>query len=166
MGASNSKSEKVYVYANDVPIGFTPQLKEKLVSEAANPQQQQKQQQKQQPAIDTDASGLEEKVDERVARELARILEKREIDDANARDRHASTAELLADIRDIQRQIDTSPATASPAFAAALVARDRVAACLRHNAAHARALDCWREVAEFRAAAAMLERQFAAAGSN
>ncbi|KAJ2785010.1 hypothetical protein GGI15_002076 [Coemansia interrupta] len=137
MGASNSKSEKVYVYATDVPIGFTPQLKEKLVDEAAAMQQQQ-QQQKQQPAIDSDAAGLEDKVDARVARELARILEKREIDEANARDRHA----------------------------AALAARDRAASCLRDNAANARALDCWREVADFRAAAATLERQFAAASSK
>ncbi|KAJ1721982.1 hypothetical protein LPJ53_003555 [Coemansia erecta] len=165
MGASNSKSEKVYVYANDVPIGFTPQLKEKLVNEAATSTQQQQTPAKQ-PAADSGASGLEDKVDALVARELARILEKREIDDANARDRHASTAELLADIRDIQRQIDTSPATASPAFGAAIAARDRVASCLRDNAAHARALDCWREVADFRAAAATLERQFAAAGSK
>ncbi|KAJ1876980.1 hypothetical protein H4R99_002574 [Coemansia sp. RSA 1722] len=159
MGASNSKSEKVYVYGNDVPIGFTPQLQEKLVKDAetgaskAEPPK---------PAASA-PSDMEEKVDALVAKELARILEKNQLDDMKARDRNASTTELLNEIRDISRQIQASPSTKSPTFAKALQARDRVASCLRDNSG--RALDCWSEVAEFRALTATIEKEFAS-GSN
>ncbi|KAJ2636230.1 hypothetical protein GGF40_003135 [Coemansia sp. RSA 1286] len=159
MGASNSKSERVYVYGNDVPIGFTPQLQEKLVKDAetgaskAEPPK---------PAASA-PSDMEEKVDALVAKELARILEKNQLDDMKARDRNASTTELLNEIRDISRQIQASPSTKSPTFAKALQARDRVATCLRDNSG--RALDCWSEVAEFRALTATIEKEFAS-GSN
>ncbi|KAJ2236631.1 hypothetical protein H4R99_003066 [Coemansia sp. RSA 1722] len=159
MGASNSKSERVYVYGNDVPIGFTPQLQEKLVKDAetgASKVEPPK------PAASA-PSDMEEKVDALVAKELARILEKNQLDDMKARDRNASTTELLNEIRDISRQIQASPSTKSPTFAKALQARDRVATCLRDNSG--RALDCWSEVAEFRALTATIEKEFAS-GSN
>ncbi|KAJ1644526.1 hypothetical protein LPJ64_003800 [Coemansia asiatica] len=161
MGASNSKNERVYVYGNDVPIGFTPQLQEKLVKDAeAAPAKAESPK----PAADASTpSDIDEKVDALVAKELARILEKNQLDDMKARDRNASTAELLNEIRDVSRQIQASPSTKSPTFAKALQARDRVAACLRDNSG--RALDCWSEVAEFRALTATIEKEFVA-GSN
>ncbi|KAJ1814324.1 hypothetical protein LPJ75_002821 [Coemansia sp. RSA 2598] len=164
MGASNSKSERVYVYGNDVPIGFTPQLQEKLVRDAESASTKPESPKQTAPApASSAASDIDEKVDALVAKELARILEKNQLDDMKARDRNASTTELLNEIRDISRQIQASPSTKSPTFAKALQARDRVAACLRDNSG--RALDCWSEVAEFRALTATMEKEFAA-GSN
>ncbi|KAJ1901474.1 hypothetical protein LPJ66_000756 [Kickxella alabastrina] len=168
MGASNSKEEPVYVYGNNVPIG----LKEKLVKDATEKQTQtqtqtqnrtQNRTQTQQNVVaapPVDSTDLQDKVEGLVAKELARILEKNQLDDLQARDRNASTAELLSDIRDVARQIAASTSTRSPTYEESLRVRDRVAACLADNAG--RPLDCWSHVAEFKALAKTLEAEFAA----
>ncbi|KAI7821136.1 hypothetical protein BX661DRAFT_188671 [Kickxella alabastrina] len=163
MGASNSKEEPVYVYSNSVPIGFTPQLKEKLVKDATEKQNQAQNRTQTQTNPDPakfDSTDLQDKVEGLVAKELARILEKNQLDDLQARDRNASTTELLSDIRDVARQIAASTSTRSPTYEESLRARDRVAACLADNAG--RPLDCWSHVAEFKALAKTLEAEFAA----
>ncbi|KAJ2487396.1 hypothetical protein IWW37_005256 [Coemansia sp. RSA 2050] len=156
MGASNSKKEPVYVYASEVPIGFTAQLKDKLVSEAASTPNK--------PAADAavvaNPHGLADKIDEGVAKELARILEKGQLEELMARERQASTSDLLREIRDVTNQIASSPTTKSPTFERSLQAHDRVVACLKENAG--RTLDCWKEVSEFKALVAILESEFVA----
>ncbi|KAJ2870048.1 hypothetical protein GGH93_005861, partial [Coemansia aciculifera] len=158
MGASNSKNEPVYVYASQVPIGFTAQLKDKLVSEATttpNP-----------PAAAAAAGAmansrdLADKVDEGVAKELARILEKNQLEELKAKERQASTSDLLREIRDVSHQIASNPTTKSPTYELALHARDRVAACLKDNAG--RTLDCWKDVCEFKSLVATLESDITA----
>ncbi|KAJ2779786.1 hypothetical protein H4R18_003814 [Coemansia javaensis] len=150
MGASNSKQEPVHVYSGTVPLGFTPQLKDKLEKEAKEA--------KAAPAATPDA------VEAEVARELARILEKSQLEELKARERQTSTAELLAEIRDVAQQIGTSgPARESQSFRAALLARDRAAACLLDH--KDRALDCWQEVAAFKSLVAALERETISAPS-
>ncbi|KAJ1932464.1 hypothetical protein GGF37_007046, partial [Kickxella alabastrina] len=147
---------------------FTPQLKEKLVKDATEKQNQaqnrtQTQTQTQQNVVaapPVDSTDLQDKVEGLVAKELARILEKNQLDDLQARDRNASTTELLSDIRDVARQIAASTSTRSPTYEESLRARDRVAACLADNAG--RPLDCWSHVAEFKALAKTLEAEFAA----
>ncbi|KAJ2743292.1 hypothetical protein GGI20_003861 [Coemansia sp. BCRC 34301] len=151
MGASNSKKEPVYVYASDVPIGFTAQLKEKLVAEATTTPDT--------PAA-TDSRDLADKIDEGVARELARILEKSQLEELMAKDRQVSTSDLLREIRDVSQQISFSPTVRSPTFERSLQARDRVTACLKENAG--RTLDCWKEVGEFKDLVATLEKEFVA----
>ncbi|KAJ2720947.1 hypothetical protein GGI07_004297 [Coemansia sp. Benny D115] len=163
MGAANSKEEPVYVYGKDIPIGFSRQLGEKLVKKA---QEESVETKPVAPVAAPLASStatareLTEKTEELVAKELERILEKQQIEDQKACERQASTTELLNEIRDITRQINASPSTRSPAFALSLRARDRVAACLIDNAG--RPLDCWAEVAEFKALADTLQTEFAA----
>ncbi|KAJ2105773.1 hypothetical protein GGI16_002213 [Coemansia sp. S142-1] len=155
MGASNSKNEPVYVYASQVPIGFTAQLKDKLVSEATttpNP-----------PAEEgavAKSRDLADKVDEGVAKELARILEKNQLEELKAKERQVSTSDLLREIRDVSHQIAANPTTKSPTYEQALHARDRVAACLKDNAG--RTLNCWKEVCEFKSLVATLESEFVA----
>ncbi|KAJ2696305.1 hypothetical protein H4218_004690 [Coemansia sp. IMI 209128] len=157
MGASNSKKEPVYVYASEVPIGFTAQLKDKLVSEAASAPNK--------PAADPPAAvansrDLADKVDEGVAKELARILEKGQLEELMAKERQASTSDLLREIRDVSNQIASNPATKSPTFERSLQAHDRVVACLKANAG--RTLDCWKEVSEFKTLVAALKTEFVA----
>ncbi|KAJ2715963.1 hypothetical protein H4R19_000910 [Coemansia spiralis] len=154
MGASNSKEEPVHIYGGDVPIGFTLQLKDKLAKEAAA----QKQQQQPQPQ-----PLLADAVEQEVAKELARILEKNQLEELKARGRQASTAELLGEIRDVARQIGGSESSRPESFGEAVAARDRVAACLQLH--EGRALDCWKEVGEFKALVATLEREAVGAAS-
>ncbi|KAJ2459111.1 hypothetical protein GGF42_001669 [Coemansia sp. RSA 2424] len=156
MGASNSKKEPVYVYASEVPIGFTAQLKEKLVSEATLPPPSQPNA----PAATTNSRDLADKIDEGVAKELARILEKSQLEELMAKDRQASTSDLLREIRDVSHQLSSSTTVTSPTFELSLQARDRVTACLKENAG--RTLDCWKEVAEFKSLVATLESEFVA----
>ncbi|KAJ2821285.1 hypothetical protein FBU31_004957 [Coemansia sp. 'formosensis'] len=158
MGASNSKNEPVYVYASEVPIGFTAQLKDKLVSEATMTPSP--------PAATAAAANVDnsrdiaDKIDEGVAKELARILEKSQLDELMAKERQASTSDLLREIRDVSHQIVSNPSTKSATFEQSLQARDRVVACLKDNAG--RTLDCWKEVSEFKALVTTLESEFVA----
>ncbi|KAJ2833871.1 hypothetical protein GGI24_000664 [Coemansia furcata] len=153
MGASNSKNEPVYVYASEVPIGFTAQLKDKLVSEATMTPSP--------PAANVDNSrDIADKIDEGVAKELARILEKSQLEELMAKERQASTSDLLREIRDVSHQIASNPSTKSATFEQSLQARDRVVACLKDNAG--RTLDCWKEVSEFKALVTTLESEFVA----
>ncbi|KAJ2803255.1 hypothetical protein H4S07_004500 [Coemansia furcata] len=157
MGASNSKNEPVYVYASEVPIGFTAQLKDKLVSEATMTPSP--------PAAAAAANvdnsrDIADKIDEGVAKELARILEKSQLDELMAKERQASTSDLLREIRDVSHQIASNPSTKSATFEQSLQARDRVVACLKDNAE--RTLDCWKEVSEFKTLVTTLESEFVA----
>ncbi|KAJ2537687.1 hypothetical protein EV175_006648 [Coemansia sp. RSA 1933] len=163
MGASNSKEERVYIYADQIPLGFTPQLNEVLVKASAKPA-------KQQPAdssehtkklSDNAADYSRDLVDEEVAKELARILEKNQLDELQSKARQASSAEILNEIRDITHQINASPSAKSPAFEQSLHARDRVSSCLVDNADTP--LNCWKEVSDFKALVATLESEFVAA---
>ncbi|KAJ2763609.1 hypothetical protein IWQ56_000242 [Coemansia nantahalensis] len=166
MGASNSKEEPIHIYGGEVPIGFTVQLKDKLEKEAATQQRQQKQQQKQQQQQKQNQEQqqiqqqrLADAVEQEVARELARILEKSQLEELKAKEHQASTAELLGEIRDVARQIGSGGGQSRrpESFGDAVAARDRVAACLRQH--EGRALDCWKEVGEFKALVSALERE-------
>ncbi|KAJ2159032.1 hypothetical protein GGF46_003324 [Coemansia sp. RSA 552] len=160
MGSSNSKSEPVYVYGSEVPIG----LKDKIAREAASSQPAQ------QPAAaaapgssgpaQVSSHDLADEVEKEVAKELARILEKSQNEQLKARERQASTAELLSEIRDASQQMGAGRAAGLAALGQAAQARDRVAGCLRQH--EGRALDCWKEVDEFRGLVAELEREFVA----
>ncbi|KAJ2321341.1 hypothetical protein H4S02_000665 [Coemansia sp. RSA 2611] len=163
MGASNSKQEPVYVYGNEVPIGFTAQLQDKLVKDAAS-QKQTDSSPHTAAASSTQSVSLRDPTDaveKEVAKELERILEKQQHDELRSKDRQTSTAELLAEIRDLSQQISAGPTTKSQTFGQAVSARDRVAACLRKS--EGRPLDCWKEVSEFKRLVAALEREFVAA---
>ncbi|KAJ1853927.1 hypothetical protein GGH12_004506 [Coemansia sp. RSA 1822] len=162
MGASNSKQEPAYVYGSDVPIGFTVGLKEKLLKEASA---QKEAKDKARTASSSPESvcsrDTAEEVEKAVAKELERILEKQQHDQLRSKDRQASTAELLGEIRDLSQQINTSPTAQSQTYGQAVNARNQVAACLRKN--EGKALDCWKEVSEFKSLVATLEREFVAA---
>ncbi|KAJ2614100.1 hypothetical protein H4S08_001878 [Coemansia sp. RSA 1365] len=158
MGASNSKEEPVYVYGSGIPIGFTPQLKDVLVKDATTAQK----------AAGNNSTGsaesrdLADEIEKGVAKELARILEKNQLEDLRSKERQTSTEELLGEIRDISQQIGGGTSE-SQSFGHAMAARDRVAACLKQH--ENKALNCWKEVGEFKNLVAALEREFIVASS-
>ncbi|KAI8319628.1 hypothetical protein GQ54DRAFT_299200 [Martensiomyces pterosporus] len=170
MGASNSKQEPVVVYGNEVPIGFTPQLSDRLVKEATAAQGGAKADKRSDKTSDESSAGsraevnsrdLADQVEKQVASELSRILEKSQLEDLRSKERQTSTAELLSEIRDITQQISSSPSAKSQTYAKSLQARDHAVSCLRENSG--RALDCWKEVQEFKTLVSDLEREFVAA---
>ncbi|KAJ1946155.1 hypothetical protein EC988_005602, partial [Linderina pennispora] len=138
---------------------FSPGLNEKLVREA--------QTKKKQPAAPAKPSGAQlsekqiaDKVEQGVAQELARILEQTQLAAMQAKERQASTADLLNEIRDTTALLGERRGEKSPTFQSALAKRDAVAACLREKGG--RTLDCWEEVGEFKQAVGELEREFVA----
>ncbi|PIA14887.1 hypothetical protein COEREDRAFT_82479 [Coemansia reversa NRRL 1564] len=158
MGASNSKEEPVYVYGNGVPIGFTPQLKDVLVKDATTAQGTDGNN----STGNAESRDLADEIEKGVAKELARILEKNQLEDLRSKERQISTEELLGEIRDISQQIGGSTSE-SQSYERAVAARDRVAVCLRQH--ENKALNCWKEVGEFKSLVADLEREFVVASS-
>ncbi|KAJ1731058.1 hypothetical protein LPJ61_002716 [Coemansia biformis] len=163
MGASNSKEQPVHVYGSEIPIGFTPQLKDKLMKEAtADAQKAPGSAKAERPGVSS--RELADAVEQEVAKELARILEMSQLEELKAKERQASTAELLGEIRDATQRIGGGGrARGTESFGRAVAARDRVAACFRQH--EGRALDCWKEVGEFKALVAALEREAVGASS-
>ncbi|KAJ2386340.1 hypothetical protein GGI23_006515 [Coemansia sp. RSA 2559] len=111
--------------------------------------------------ISADTANSHDLVEQEVAKELARILEKNQLDELQSKERQASSTEILHEIRDITRQIGSSPFANSAAFGQSLHARDRVTSCLVDNAD--RPLNCWKEVSDFKSLVATLESEFVAA---
>ncbi|KAJ2009251.1 hypothetical protein GGI04_000631, partial [Coemansia thaxteri] len=120
MGAKNSKEAPVYVYAQDVPISITTQLEDRLIREATSAKDTSGTRNRHSTNMNADSataagstgstSSLADKVDELVARELARILEKQQLEELKSKERQASTSDLLREIRDLTEQIDSNPA--------------------------------------------------------
>ncbi|KAJ1736752.1 hypothetical protein LPJ72_001112 [Coemansia sp. Benny D160-2] len=169
MGAANSKEERVYVYANQIPLGLTPKLEQGLAkassrsssSSQAAPVAAEPTHKDAAPAGEMNSLDLARLVDEEVGKELARILEKQQMDGLQAKERQASSAEMLSEMRDIAQQINNgSAATRSAAFEKSIDARNRVSECLRDNAD--RPLNCWKAVGDFRALVGVLESEHVA----
>ncbi|KAJ1767581.1 hypothetical protein LPJ74_005291 [Coemansia sp. RSA 1843] len=147
---------------------FTPQLKDELAKAGAShttkplpTQHGSANSEKASTAAAAAAANSHDLVEAEVAKELARILEKIQLDELQSKERQASSAEILNEIRDITQQIGSSPSTKSAAFKQSIHARDRVSSCLRDNAD--RPLNCWKEVSDFKALVAALESEFVAA---
>ncbi|KAJ2656873.1 hypothetical protein IWW48_004797 [Coemansia sp. RSA 1200] len=167
MGAANSKEERVYVYANQIPLGLTPKLEQGLAKASSSNSSSQvapvatEPAHKDAPASEMNSLDLARLVDEEVGKELARILEKQQMDGLQAKERQASSAEMLSEMRDIAQQINNgSAATRSAAFGKSIDARNRVSECLRDNAD--RPLNCWKAVGDFRALVGVLESEHVA----
>ncbi|KAJ2079426.1 hypothetical protein H4R24_003791 [Coemansia sp. RSA 988] len=158
MGASNSKEEPVYIYGSEVPIGFTPQLKDVLEKGAATAQTSEGNS----STPSATSRDLADGIEKGVAKELARILEKNQLEELRSKERQSSTQELLGEIRDISQQIGAGTSD-TQSFESAMVARDRVAACYKQH--ENRALNCWKEMGEFKNIVAAMEREFIAASS-
>ncbi|KAG8893306.1 hypothetical protein FRB99_002063 [Tulasnella sp. 403] len=160
MGASQSKPEDSKVFTNETPIQFSQDLVNHLSDKLVSPE--------------TDATRqhtLDEHVRTRIHAELARLqsedalvrqqienaLEKENLDRETALDDSASSAELHAEIEQVQKraerfitrkQLDDFPEVKEKQHA--------LLQCYRAN--RTKPLDCWLQVEEFKEAVAVLEK--------
>ncbi|KIJ69551.1 hypothetical protein HYDPIDRAFT_172917 [Hydnomerulius pinastri MD-312] len=170
MGAGQSKPEtQPKVFYTETPIEFSQDvvnhLSDSLASPETTPERQSTLDAHIRYRIQNELQALRAE-EENVQREIQRALEKENIDreiggigDTNAHGDVKNSAALIGDLEEIRAKVDRYQTRRQLSdFPFVREAGEAVASCYRSNATTP--LDCWREVAQFKAAVTDAETQY------
>jgi len=175
MGASQSRTdESDHVFSKETPISFSQDLVNHLSDTLAlpetSPERQSTLDQHIRSRIQTELTRLRAE-EEHVREEIVRALEKENLDreremvgeeNGSEEDRSGkvkSSVALMEDLEEVRRKVDRYHARKEMAELPEVREKsEAVVSCYKSHPSTP--LDCWREVAEFKASVAQVEQQF------